>query len=47
MEEDEATIQVYEDTQGLQIGEPVTGSHESLSVSLGPGLVGGFFDGLD
>ena len=46
MEEDEATIQVYEDTQGLQIGEPVTGSHESLSVSLGPGLVGGFFDGI-
>ena len=46
MEGDEATIQVYEDTQGLQIGEPVTGSGESLSVSLGPGLVGGFFDGI-
>lgn len=43
---DDATIQVFEETQGMRIGEPVVGSGESLSVSLGPGLIGGFFDGI-
>ncbi|MDR1650575.1 MAG: V-type ATP synthase subunit A, partial [Synergistaceae bacterium] len=46
MDGDEATIQVYEETQGMRVGERVTGSGESLSVSLGPGLIGGFFDGI-
>ena len=46
MDGDEATIQVYEETQGMKIGEAIEGSGESLSVSLGPGLVGGFFDGI-
>jgi V/A-type H+-transporting ATPase subunit A len=46
MDGDEATIQVYEETQGMKIGERITGSGEALSVSLGPGLIGGFFDGI-
>ncbi|HOK18935.1 MAG TPA: V-type ATP synthase subunit A [Thermosynergistes sp.] len=43
---DRATIQVYEDTQGLKLGEPVRGTGELLSVSLGPGLIGNIFDGI-
>jgi V/A-type H+-transporting ATPase subunit A len=46
MNGDEATIQVYEETQGMKVGEKITGSGEALSVSLGPGLIGGFFDGI-
>ena len=33
-----AFIQVYEDTSGLQIGEPVQSSELPLSLELGPGL---------
>lgn len=46
MEGDNATIQVYEDTQGLQINQEIEGSGEALSIELGPGLIGGFFDGI-
>ena len=46
MEGAEALIQVYEDTQGLRLGEPVSGTGEALSVSLGPGLIGNIFDGI-
>jgi len=46
LSEDRATIQVYEDTQGLTLGEPVRGTGELLSVSLGPGLIGNIFDGI-
>jgi V/A-type H+-transporting ATPase subunit A len=46
MEGAEALIQVYEDTQGLRLGEPVTGTGEPLSVSLGPGLIGQIYDGI-
>jgi len=46
MEGTEALIQVYEDTQGLHLGEPVTGTGEPLSVSLGPGLIGQIYDGI-
>lgn len=46
MEGDEALIQVYEDTQGLRLGEPVEGTGEPLSVSLGPGLIGQIYDGI-
>jgi V/A-type H+-transporting ATPase subunit A len=41
-----ATIQVYEDTSGLHIGEPVFGTGYPLSVTLGPGLLGNVFDGV-
>ena len=46
MEEDDATIQVYEDTDGLQTGEIVAGTGEPLSIEIGPGLIGSFFDGI-
>lgn len=43
---DEITVQVYEDTTGLRPGVTVYGSGRPLSVPLGPGLLGGIFDGL-
>jgi len=41
-----ATIQVYEDTVGLQPGEPVVARGAPLSALLGPGLLRGVFDGI-
>ncbi|MDH5677421.1 MAG: V-type ATP synthase subunit A [Nitrospinota bacterium] len=46
IEEDIATIQVYEDTTGLMPGDPVERSGEEFSVELGPGLLGGIYDGV-
>ena len=42
-----ATIQVYEDTDGLSLGEPVVASGAPLAVELGPGLLGQTFDGVE
>ena len=42
----EATIQVYEETEGVAPGEPVESTGEPLSIELGPGLLGGVFDGI-
>jgi V/A-type H+-transporting ATPase subunit A len=44
--DDEAVIQVYEDTTGLRPGDPITGTGSALSVHLGPGLLGNIYDGL-
>jgi len=41
-----AEMQVYESTSGLQVGEAVEFTNELLSVELGPGLLGQIFDGL-
>ncbi|MCK9230307.1 MAG: V-type ATP synthase subunit A [Syntrophales bacterium] len=46
LEGDKAVIQVYEDTAGLRVGEPVTGTQEILMVELGPGMVGNIYDGV-
>jgi V/A-type H+-transporting ATPase subunit A len=46
LEEDKAVIQVYEDTTGLKVGEPVVGTGEILMVELGPGIIGSIFDGV-
>ncbi len=46
LEGDDATIQVYEETTGLKPGEPVAGTGNLLSVTLGPGLIGSTFDGI-
>ncbi len=43
---DTAFIQVYEDTSGLMVGEPVVRTGNYLTVALGPGLLGGIFDGI-
>lgn len=42
----QATIQVYEETSGLKVGEPITGTGHPLVAHLGPGLMGQIFDGL-
>jgi len=42
---DKATIQVYEETSGLSVGEPVEDTGAPLQVELGPGLLGSIFDG--
>jgi V/A-type H+-transporting ATPase subunit A len=41
-----ATVQVYEETSGLQVGEPLTLTGQSLTVELGPGLLGSVLDGV-
>ncbi len=46
LEKDKAVIQIYEDSRGLAVGEPVKGVGMPLTVRLGPGLLGGMFDGL-
>lgn len=43
---DLADAQVFEDTGGVAIGDPVEQSGEMLSVVLGPGLLGQVYDGL-
>ncbi len=43
---DLAYIQVYEDTTGLKPGEEVTRTGMPLSVELGPGIMGNFYDGI-
>ncbi|MFC1714797.1 V-type ATP synthase subunit A [Candidatus Poribacteria bacterium] len=46
LEGDRATIQVYEDTSGLQPGAKVWGTGLPLAVELGPGLLTNTFDGI-
>jgi V/A-type H+-transporting ATPase subunit A len=41
-----ATVQAYEYTGGLAPGDAASASGEPLSATLGPGLLGGTFDGL-
>jgi V/A-type H+-transporting ATPase subunit A len=41
-----ATIQVYEETAGLGVDDPVESTSASLQAWLGPGLLGSTFDGL-
>lgn len=40
------TIQVYEETTGLKVGERVNSTGKPLSVKLGPGIIGNIFDGI-
>jgi len=46
LEGDTATIQVYEETSGLTVGDPVLRTRKPLSVELGPGIMGSIFDGI-
>jgi V/A-type H+-transporting ATPase subunit A len=46
IEEKRAVVQVYEDTRGLAVGEPIKGLGKPLTVRLGPGLLRRIFDGL-
>lgn len=46
LNEDRATIQVYEETSGIGPGEPVYTTGLPLSVELGPGLIQSIYDGI-
>ncbi len=46
IEGDNAIIQVYEDTIGLRVGDPVYGTGLPLAAELGPGLIGAIYDGI-
>eukprot|EP00850_Spirogloea_muscicola_P010616 SM000063S20006 [mRNA] locus=s63:256163:262032:- [translate_table: standard] len=46
LEGDSATIQVYEETAGLTVNDPVLRTHKPLSVELGPGILSNIFDGI-
>ena len=41
------TIQVYEGTTGLKVGEPVFGTGSPMSATLGPGIISNIFDGIE
>lgn len=43
---DRAYIQVYEETAGIGVGEPVYLTGNPLSVTLGPGLIESIYDGV-
>ena len=43
---DTAFVQVYEDTSGLTVGEPIVSTGLPLSVELGPGMLNGIYDGI-
>jgi len=46
LEGDTASIQVYEDTSGLTIGDPILRTRAPLSLELGPGIMNQIFDGI-
>ncbi|MCJ1258671.1 H(+)-transporting V1 sector ATPase subunit A [Lignoscripta atroalba] len=46
IEADKATVQVYEETAGVTVGDPVMRTGKPLSVELGPGLMETIYDGI-
>lgn len=46
LEKDMATIQVYEETEGLKVSEDIISTGAPLSLTLGPGMLGNVFDGI-
>jgi V-type H+-transporting ATPase subunit A len=46
LEADRATIQCYEETSGVTLGDPILCTGKPLSVELGPGIMEGIFDGI-
>ncbi len=46
MRGDKASIQVYEETSGIGVGDPVYSLGMPLSVELGPGLISKIYDGI-
>lgn len=47
IEADAAVIQVYEETTGLKLNEPVRGSGAPMSITLAPGIISDIFDGIE
>lgn len=46
LDKDTASIQCYEDTSGLTVGDPIQRTFHPLSVELGPGILENIFDGI-
>jgi len=46
LEGDNATVQVYEETSMIGVGEKVISTGKPLSVELAPGLIGSIYDGV-
>ncbi|MEX1112732.1 MAG: V-type ATP synthase subunit A [Candidatus Andersenbacteria bacterium] len=46
LEGDSASIQVYEETSGLTPGDPVISTGQQLSLTMGPGMLGAIYDGI-
>lgn len=46
LEADTASVQVYEDTSGLTVGDPITKTGLPLALELGPGILDGIYDGI-
>lgn len=46
LEGDIGTIQVYEETEGLKVGEAIIPTGRPLSLNLGPGMLKNMFDGI-
>lgn len=46
LEGDTGTIQVYEETEGLKVGEVIVPTGRPLSLNLGPGMLKNMFDGI-
>lgn len=46
IENEDIIVQVYESTTGLKVNEPVYTSGLPMSLQLGPGIIGGIFDGI-
>ena len=44
---DRTTIQVYETTTGLRVGEEIAGTGAPQSATLGPGILSNIFDGIE
>ena len=47
IENDVTIVQVYEETAGLKIDEPVKGSGSPMSITLAPGIISDIFDGIE
>lgn len=47
VDSDRTVVQVYESTTGLRPGEPVETLGIPMSVTLGPGIIGNIFDGIE
>ncbi len=43
----DTVVQVYEDTAGILVGEPVEGAGSPLSITLAPGMIGEIYDGIE
>ena len=43
---DHASIQVYEETSGIKVGDPVINTNAPLCMELAPGIMSGIFDGI-